>query len=81
MQLGWSGSVVQGGMEKASSGSRGFYLRDYGGSSQFDVDAQVDRVSEFLERDVDFDGWLRNISGDEAEGYLMGIVHTVIVAI
>ena len=55
-------------MEKASSGSRGFYLRDYGGSSQFDVDARVDRVSEFLERDVDFDGWLRNISGDEAEG-------------
>jgi hypothetical protein len=68
-QYAGSGSVVQGGMEKGSSGSGGGFY--YGASSQVfeaDVDAQVDRVSELLERDVDFDGWLRDISGDEAEG-------------
>ncbi|EGN96452.1 hypothetical protein SERLA73DRAFT_186190 [Serpula lacrymans var. lacrymans S7.3] len=31
----------------------------FGYNSQFDVEGQVDRVSELLEKDVDFDGWLR----------------------
>ena len=32
-----------------------------GYSSQFDVERHVDRVSELLEKDVDFDGWLRDV--------------------
>lgn len=32
-----------------------------GYSSQFDVERHVDRVSELLEKDVDFDGWLRDM--------------------
>ncbi|KAH7890124.1 hypothetical protein F5I97DRAFT_1924637 [Phlebopus sp. FC_14] len=32
-----------------------------GYNSQFDVEKHVDRVSEFLEKDVDFDGWLRDV--------------------
>ncbi|KAK7679605.1 hypothetical protein QCA50_017316 [Cerrena zonata] len=32
-----------------------------GYSSQFDVDRQVDQVNELLDRDVDFDGWLKDI--------------------
>ncbi|CAL1703128.1 unnamed protein product [Somion occarium] len=38
-----------------------------GFNSQFDVDGRIDQVSEFLERDVDFDGWLRDIPEVEAE--------------
>jgi len=40
-------------------GSSGYLAMGY--DSQFDVEGQVDRVSELLERDVDFDGWLRDI--------------------
>jgi hypothetical protein len=36
-----------------------------GYDSQFDIEGQVDRVSELLERDVDFDGWLRDIPAME----------------
>lgn len=36
-------------------------------NSQFDVEGQVDRVSELLDRDVDFDGWLRDIPEEEGE--------------
>lgn len=32
-----------------------------GYSSQFDIERHVDRVSELLEKDVDFDGWLRDV--------------------
>jgi hypothetical protein len=41
----------------------GGYMGGMGGYiPQFDLEDQVDRVSELLERDVDFDGWLRDIS-------------------
>ncbi|KAF8061814.1 hypothetical protein FPV67DRAFT_1452682 [Lyophyllum atratum] len=33
-----------------------------GYNSQFDVDGRVDIVSKFMEKDVDFDGWLRDPS-------------------
>ncbi|KAG6375864.1 hypothetical protein JVT61DRAFT_2727 [Boletus reticuloceps] len=36
-------------------------LNGMGYSSQFDVERHVDRVSELLEKDVDFDGWLREV--------------------
>jgi neural Wiskott-Aldrich syndrome protein len=39
----------------------GGLVEGYGYSSQFDVDGQCDQVSELLERDVDFDGWLRDL--------------------
>lgn len=45
---------------RASSGFLGM-----GYNSQFDVEGQVDRVSELLERDVDFDGWLKDIPAEE----------------
>lgn len=38
-----------------------------GYSSQFDVEGQVGMVSELLERDVDFDGWLRDMPEVDAE--------------
>ncbi|KAI9069441.1 hypothetical protein FKP32DRAFT_1640824 [Trametes sanguinea] len=44
-------------------GSSGFFGMGY--NSQFDVEGQVDRVSELLERDVDYNGWLRDV--DEAD--------------
>ena len=38
-------------------------------NSQYDVDAHVDRLSNFMEQDVDFSAWLRNIDDeDEGEG-------------
>ncbi|KIK93564.1 hypothetical protein PAXRUDRAFT_828839 [Paxillus rubicundulus Ve08.2h10] len=40
-----------------------------GFNSQFDVEKHVDRVSEWLEKDIDFDGWLRDapsVEGIEA---------------
>jgi len=40
-------------------------LYEIGYNSQFDVEGQVDRVSELLERDVDFDGWLMDIHEGE----------------
>ncbi|KAF9239088.1 hypothetical protein BU15DRAFT_74778 [Melanogaster broomeanus] len=36
-----------------------------GYNSQFDVEKHVDRVSELLEKDVDFDGWLRDVPAVE----------------
>ncbi|TFY81591.1 hypothetical protein EWM64_g2424 [Hericium alpestre] len=47
------------GPQPASSGYLGM-----GYDSQFDVEGNVDRVTELLERDVDFDAWLR----DSVEG-------------
>lgn len=47
-------------LERGSSGFLGF-------NSQFDVEGQVDRVSELLERDVDFDGWLKDVPGEEGD--------------
>jgi Wiskott-Aldrich syndrome protein len=38
-----------------------------GYNSQYDVEGQVDRVSELLERDVDFEGWLRDVPEEEEE--------------
>ncbi|EKM56135.1 uncharacterized protein PHACADRAFT_209631 [Phanerochaete carnosa HHB-10118-sp] len=38
-----------------------------GYSSQFDVEGQVGLVSDLLERDVDFDGWLRDVPELDAE--------------
>ena len=46
------GSPIPGG---TSNGILGL-----GYSSQFDVERHVDHVSELLERDVDFNGWLRD---------------------
>ena len=53
-------------MVRTATGSSGFLL-PMGYDSQFDVEGQVDRVSELLERDVDFDGWLRDIPEDGEE--------------
>ncbi len=47
-------------------GSSGVFGMGY--NSQFDVEGQVGLVSDLLERDVDFDGWLRDIPEVEAEG-------------
>ncbi|EJF58036.1 hypothetical protein DICSQDRAFT_139855 [Dichomitus squalens LYAD-421 SS1] len=44
-------------------GSSGFFGMGY--SSQFDVEGHVEQVSELLERDVDFDGWLRDLDAEE----------------
>ncbi|KAL6308572.1 hypothetical protein BKA93DRAFT_716105, partial [Sparassis latifolia] len=46
------------GRQLLAGGSGGFF-RGY--NSQFDVEGQVGRVSELLERDVDFEGWLRDV--------------------
>ncbi|KAH7924074.1 hypothetical protein BV22DRAFT_1196198 [Leucogyrophana mollusca] len=50
--------LARGGGSMGRTGS-GFFAMGY--NSQFDVEGQVDRVSELLEKDVDFDGWLRDI--------------------
>ncbi|KDQ59907.1 hypothetical protein JAAARDRAFT_33494 [Jaapia argillacea MUCL 33604] len=52
-------SAVGGG-----SGS-GFFGLSY--NSQFDVEGQVGKVSNMLEKDVDFAGWLRDMSPEVAE--------------
>jgi len=67
-----SGSVVPGlhyggigTLGRASSGVWG----GGGYNSQYDVEGQVDRVSDLLEKDVDFDGWLKEMPPeDEDEG-------------
>ncbi|OBZ75259.1 hypothetical protein A0H81_04963 [Grifola frondosa] len=46
-------------------GSSGFFRMGY--NSQYDVDAQVDRVNELLERDVDYEGWLQDVPGEDEE--------------
>ncbi|GBE82872.1 hypothetical protein SCP_0412590 [Sparassis crispa] len=47
-----------------AGGSSGFFG---GYNSQFDVEGQIGRVSELLERDVDFEGWLRDVPDVEEE--------------
>ncbi|KAF9228971.1 hypothetical protein BS17DRAFT_772830 [Gyrodon lividus] len=44
-----------------SFGRRNSGIFGMGYNSQFDVEKHVDRVSELLEKDVDFDGWLRDV--------------------
>lgn len=51
------GSVTRGGS--------GFFGMGY--SSQFDVEGHVEQVSELLERDVDFNGWIRDLDDEEEE--------------
>lgn len=65
-QADGGGGFAFGGMSQASVGGG---IRSFGMyNSQFDVEGEVDRVSELLERDVDFDGWLRDASiKDDAE--------------
>ncbi|KAH9857441.1 hypothetical protein C2E23DRAFT_892174 [Lenzites betulinus] len=56
-----SQSQSQGqGLMRGSSGGFGMAY-----NSQFDVEGQVDRVSELLERDVDYNGWLRDLDDEE----------------
>ncbi|KIJ63389.1 hypothetical protein HYDPIDRAFT_29637 [Hydnomerulius pinastri MD-312] len=50
----------QNSLGRANSGIFGM-----GYNSQFDVEKHVDRVSELLEKDVDFDGWLRDVPAAE----------------
>ncbi|RPD55300.1 hypothetical protein L226DRAFT_491777 [Lentinus tigrinus ALCF2SS1-7] len=50
------GSVMRGGS--------GFFGMGY--SSQFDLEGHVEQVNELLERDVDFNGWIRDF-GEEGE--------------
>ena len=38
-----------------------------GYNSQFDVEAQVGMVSDFLDRDVHFEEWLRDVPEVDAE--------------
>lgn len=53
-----------GGLGRAGTGSSGFGFGLYRYGS--DVEGQ-DRVSELLEKDVDFEGWLRDV-GEDGEG-------------
>lgn len=55
---------VQKGSPSAGRTNNGMFGIGY--SSQFDVERHVDRVSELLEKDVDFDGWLRDMRMVEA---------------
>ena len=48
-----------------AKGSSGFFAMGY--SSQFDVEGRVEQVSEILERDVDFNGWLRDLGSDHSD--------------
>ncbi|KAH9939445.1 hypothetical protein B0H21DRAFT_39264 [Amylocystis lapponica] len=57
------GSFDSGPGALLARGSSGFFGMGY--NSQFDVERQVDRVSELLERDVDYDGWLRDLPNVE----------------
>lgn len=50
---------TQTGLVRGSSGFYGMY------NSQFDVEAQVGQVSELLDRDVDFDAYLKDVEEDE----------------
>lgn len=34
-------------------------------NSQFDVDGNVDRLSSFLEKDVDFGAWVRDLDDED----------------
>lgn len=52
---------------QAGGGSRRTGMSGIGYSSQFDVERHVDRVSELLEKDVDFDGWLRDVPAVEEQ--------------
>jgi Wiskott-Aldrich syndrome protein len=56
-----------GGVARTGTGSSGFQI-PFGYNSQFDVEGQVDRVSELLERDVDFEGWLKDLPVEEGVG-------------
>ncbi|KAI0085912.1 hypothetical protein BDY19DRAFT_996346 [Irpex rosettiformis] len=49
-----------------ASGNGGMVGMGY--NSQFDLEGQIGEVSDLLERDVDFDGWLRDIPEVDAEG-------------
>ncbi|THH21486.1 hypothetical protein EW146_g99 [Bondarzewia mesenterica] len=64
-QLGLN--VPARGLSRQGTGS-GYFGMGY--NSQFDVEGNVDRVSELLERDVDFVAWLRDIPPvtDEQDG-------------
>jgi neural Wiskott-Aldrich syndrome protein len=65
-----SGSVVPGlqyvGIGTLGRGGSGVWGGG-GYNSQFDVEGQVDRVSDLLEKDVDFDGWLKEMPPDPEE--------------
>ena len=50
--------------QPVTRGGSGIFGAGY--NSQFDVEAQVGEVSALLERDVDFDNWLKDLS-DENE--------------
>ncbi|EPQ50699.1 hypothetical protein GLOTRDRAFT_123521 [Gloeophyllum trabeum ATCC 11539] len=52
-----------------SQGGLGFTGMDY--NSQFDVDREVDRVNALLDKDVDFDGWLRDVTDESAADVAM----------
>ncbi|EMD34267.1 hypothetical protein CERSUDRAFT_125460 [Gelatoporia subvermispora B] len=65
---GGGGFLGQGGYSSApgfplTRGGSAVFSMGY--NSQFDVDGRVDRVSELLDRDVDYSGWLRDIPDDE----------------
>lgn len=57
-------SQAYGGSALARGGSGAIGM---GYNSQFDVEGQVGMVSDLLEKDVDFDGWLRDMPEVEAE--------------
>lgn len=47
-------------------GGSGVFAMGY--NSQFDLEGQIGAVNDMLEKDVDFDGWLRDIPEVDAEG-------------
>ena len=61
--IGFGNRLSRGGSGAGTWSSGGGLTIGY--NSQFDVEGQVGRVSELLERDVDFEGWLRDVPGDE----------------
>ncbi|KAI0782109.1 hypothetical protein C8Q75DRAFT_811956 [Abortiporus biennis] len=62
-----AGTNSQGGANGGflSRAPSGFFGMGY--SSQFDVEAQIGQVTALLEKDVDFDGWLKDLSDEEVE--------------
>ena len=54
-----STQVGKGSPTAGRTKSNGIFGMGY--SSQYDVERHVDRVSELLEKEVDFEGWLRDV--------------------
>lgn len=57
----YASTQAQAQGQGAGSGFAGGWM---GYSSQFDLNGKVDQVTKFMEKDVDYDGWLRDPTPD-----------------